>query len=52
MVERINERPTIKTTEQARQAETGRPMRHVLFTAISLVIVAFALVWVLGRFSV
>jgi hypothetical protein len=46
------ERPTVKTTEQARQAETGRSVRQVLLTGLGLVVIAFALVWLLGRFAV
>lgn len=52
VVEHVNERPTVKTTEQARQGETGRNVRHVLLAGIGLVVVAFALVWLLGYWSV
>ena len=46
-----NEHPAVKTTDDARQGETGRNVRQVLITGISLVIIAFAIVWVLGVWS-
>jgi hypothetical protein len=40
-----NERPTVKTTNQARAGETGHRVRWVLALGIAAVAVAFAGLW-------
>ena len=40
-----NQKPIVKTTNEARQGVTGHNVRYVLFWSIAAVAIVFALLW-------